>query len=221
MSLKVSNLKKSFAQGESRIEVLKGLNLDVASGKIVAILGQSGAGKSTFLGLLSGLDQPDSGTIEIGGQNVTSLTPEQRTLFRGKNIGIVFQQFHLVPHLSALENVALPLEIQGESNVEDRARKMLESLGLGHRLHHHPGTMSGGECQRVAIARALVGNPSLILADEPSGNLDLETGEKVTQVFFDQIRKSGITTILVTHNPELAKLCDERFALRGGLCVPA
>ncbi|MBX3016811.1 MAG: ABC transporter ATP-binding protein [Bdellovibrionaceae bacterium] len=221
MSLKVTNLKKSFAQGESRIEVLKGLNLEVATGKIVAILGQSGAGKSTFLGLLSGLDVPDSGSVEIGGQNVSALSPEARTLFRGKQIGIVFQQFHLVPHLTALENVALPLEIQGETDVESRARAMLESLGLGHRLHHHPGTMSGGECQRVAIARALVGRPSLILADEPSGNLDLETGEKVTQVFFDQIRKAGITTILVTHNPELARLCDERYSLRGGLCVPS
>lgn len=221
MSLIVQNLKKSFSQGETKIEVLKGLNLHIESGKIVAILGQSGSGKSTLLGLLSGLDNPDEGTIEISGQKMTSLNPEERTLFRGKNIGIVFQQFHLVPHLTALENVALPLEIQGEKDVHGRAAKMLESLGLGHRLHHAPGQMSGGESQRVAIARALVGNPRLILADEPSGNLDLETGEKVTQVFFDQIRKSGITTILVTHNPELAARCDQRFHLRGGLCVPA
>lgn len=221
MSLIVQNLKKSFQQGETKIDVLRGLNLNIDKGQIVAILGQSGSGKSTFLGLLSGLDQPDEGKIEIAGQNITALNPEQRTLFRGKNIGIVFQQFHLVPHLTAVENVSLPLEIQGQKNGTERAQKMLESLGLGHRLDHQPGQMSGGECQRVAIARALVGEPSLILADEPSGNLDLETGDKVTQVFFDQVRRTGVTTILVTHNPELAARCDLRFHLRGGLCVPA
>lgn len=221
MSLIVKDLKKSFRQGNSRIEVLKGLNLEVPTGKIVAIVGQSGAGKSTFLGLLSGLDVPDSGSVQISGQDVTALSPEERTRFRGEQIGIVFQQFHLVPHLTALENVALPLQIQGKDEATSRAREILERLGLGHRLHHQPGTLSGGECQRVAIARALVGHPRLILADEPSGNLDLETGDKVTQVFFDQVRRSGITTILVTHNPELARLCDQRFELRGGLCVPA
>lgn len=221
MSLQVRNLKKSFLQGGSKIDVLKGLNLNVAQGSIVAILGQSGSGKSTFLGLLSGLDDPDEGQIEIAGQDLSRMTPEQRSLFRGQKIGIVFQQFHLIPHLTALENVSLPLEIQGRKEAAGRARSMLESLGLGHRLNHPPGQLSGGECQRVAIARALVNEPSLLLADEPSGNLDMETGDKVMQVFFEQVRRTGITTVLVTHNPELASRCDERFHLRGGLCVQA
>lgn len=221
MSLRIQGLTKSFSQGEARIQVLKGLDLDVPTGQVIAILGQSGSGKSTFLSLLSGLDQPDQGRIEISGTDLVKLNPEEKTRFRGEKIGIVFQQFHLVPHLTALENVSLPLEIRGESEIEARAKAMLASLGLGERLYHLPGQLSGGESQRVAIARALVSKPDLILADEPSGNLDLETGDKVMQVFFDLVRSLNITTILVTHNPDLATRCDRRLTLRGGVCVPS
>lgn len=225
MSLKIQGLWKSFDQNETRIEVLKDLSLEVKTGEVIAIVGQSGSGKSTFLSLLSGLDEPDKGSLEISGTDLAKLSPEERTRFRGDKIGIVFQQFHLVSHLTALENVALPLEIRSHKNEQKnalaRAKEMLESLGMGHRMDHLPGQLSGGESQRVAIARALVGQPDLILADEPSGNLDLETGEKVMQVFFDLVRKYQITTVLVTHNPELAKRCDRTFTLRGGICVPS
>lgn len=221
MSLRIEGLTKSFTQSENRIDVLKGLSLAIETGQVAAIIGQSGSGKSTLLSLLAGLDRADQGHLWVDSDDLSQMSTEELTAFRGQNIGIVFQQFHLVPHLTALENVALPMEILGRPQSQEKARAILEQMNLAHRLDHLPGKLSGGECQRVAIARALVTQPRLILADEPSGNLDLETGEKVMQVFFDIVRKYQITTVLVTHNPDLAQKCDVRFLLQRGVCVQA
>ena len=212
----IDKISKTYSQGGKRIEVLKRLNLKVKKGETVAILGQSGSGKSTFLSLLAGLDQPDFGNIEIDGTDLTKLKQEDLAHFRSKNLGIVFQQYHLMSNLTALENVSLPLELQRQKDAETKARKALEQVGLSHRLSHLPSELSGGECQRVALARAMVTKPSLILADEPSGNLDGNTGKEVMNLLFKLCREHGQTLILVTHNHELAKLCDRCLELRDG-----
>jgi putative ABC transport system ATP-binding protein len=216
MSLVLKNLKKSFFQGETKIEVLKELQAELRDGEVVAILGKSGSGKSTLLSVLAGLMKVDEGLIQLNGQNLTGFTEEQWSDFRGKNISIVFQQYHLVSHLTALENVCLPLEIQNISDSSKKAEAILKELGLGHRMNHYPKELSGGESQRVAIARALVMEPKLLLADEPSGNLDVVTGEVVMSLFFSIIRKYHTTTLLVTHSEELAKRCDRILKLQEG-----
>jgi putative ABC transport system ATP-binding protein len=216
MSLEFVDVHKTFLQGAQEISVLQGLNGKVAAGEIVAILGQSGSGKSTLLSLLAGLDHPSRGSILLRGEAVERKSPEEMARWRGKNIGIVFQQYHLLPHLTAQENVELPLEILGLPDREARAIGLLTDLGLGHRLDHLPRQLSGGECQRVAIARALAPGPNLLLADEPSGNLDSDTGNKVMEAFFRQVKKLQTTTILVTHNRELAESCDRKFLLAHG-----
>lgn len=213
-AIKIDSLKRNFLEGGRSLEILKGINLNLSAGEIVAIVGQSGSGKSTLLSLLALLDNPDSGSIEIMGTNPQKLDISKRSQFRAENIGIIFQQFHLLPHLTALENTELPLEILGRPL--EPAKKLLVELGLGERLHHFPRMLSGGECQRVAIARALATSPPILLADEPSGNLDSETGEKFMDVFFSAIEKRQGTVILVTHNPELAKRCRRRFELKAG-----
>lgn len=217
MSLSLQNIRKNYSQGTSEIQVLKGLTAEIRSGEIVAVVGQSGSGKSTLLSLLAGLDRPQDGHIIIRGQDIVGLSEQQMTSFRAKNIGIVFQHFHLMPHLTALENVMLPLEILGEDRIEDRARDILGLMGLGHREEHFPSQLSGGESQRVAIARALVVQPEFLLADEPSGSLDSETGDKVMDVFFDVVRQKKMTTVLVTHSEALARRCDRILTLKNGL----
>ncbi len=217
MSLKLDAVRKKYLQGDAEIEVLKGLSAEIQNSEVVAIVGQSGSGKSTLLSLLAGLDRPSSGHIYIGGQEVSRLSEEEMTAFRGRKIGIVFQQFHLLPHLTALENVMLPLEIWDDENRVERAQKMLGQMGLSHRLHHFPSQMSGGECQRVAIARALVVKPEILLADEPSGNLDTATGRKVMDVFFEVARANKVTTVLVTHSEALAQACDRQLVLENGI----
>ncbi len=216
--IQVENIKKSFKQSENSIEILKNLNLSVNKGDRIAILGQSGSGKSTFLSLMSGLDSPDSGEIKINGVRTTKLNEKEWTQFRAKNISIVFQQYHLVGHLTALENVMLPLEILGESEKEaqSRALTLLDEVGLKDRAIHFPSQLSGGESQRVAIARALITRPNLLLADEPSGNLDQETGTKVMNLFFDITTKYETTTLLVTHNEQLAARCNVVYRLTQG-----
>ncbi|MBL7546225.1 MAG: ABC transporter ATP-binding protein [Bdellovibrionaceae bacterium] len=216
--IEVENLKKSFKQSENAIEILKNLNLNVKKGEKVGILGQSGSGKSTFLSLMSGLDAPDSGDIRINGVSTTKLSEKDWTDFRAKNISIVFQQYHLVGHLTAAENVMLPLEILGvdEKQAQTKALTLLEEVGLKNRVHHFPHQLSGGESQRVAIARALITTPNLLLADEPSGNLDQETGQKVMSLFFDITSKYQTTTLLVTHNEQLASRCDVVYKLSQG-----
>lgn len=216
MSLVLNNVSKSFHLGETTIQVLKGLNVSIEPGQVVSIVGQSGSGKSTLLSLLAGLERADSGDILVDKYNLSPLDERQMTTFRAQNIAIVFQQYHLIAHLTALENVMLALEILKMENPKEKAEEALKELGLGHRLNHFPSQLSGGECQRVAIARALVVKPKILLADEPSGNLDIQTGEKVMDVFFEIIRKHQITTILVTHSEALAKKCERVLRLENG-----
>jgi putative ABC transport system ATP-binding protein len=216
MSLVLKNLVKNFRQGEEVVQVLKGLNAEIKNSEVVAIVGQSGGGKSTLLSLMAGLDRPTSGQVLVGDSDLTAMTEKEMTHFRGQKIDIVFQQFHLLPHLTALENVTLPLEILGAQNREERAKEILNKMNLGHRLNHFPSQLSGGECQRVAIARALVVEPEILLADEPSGNLDSITGAKVMDAFFNVIREHNVTTVLVTHSESLAKKCDRQLTLQNG-----
>lgn len=218
--LSVHALKKGYLQGESQISVIDGLDLEVREGESVAILGQSGSGKSTLLSLLAGLDRPDSGVVRLAGQDLNLLDERELSLFRAKNLSIVFQQFHLFPHLSALENVEIPLELLKVSGTREKARAALEAVGLSHRLSHFPDLMSGGERQRVAIARAFAVSPKILLADEPSGNLDQQTGDSVMNLLFHESKNRGMTLVLVTHNEELAKRCDRRLKLAGGKLSP-
>lgn len=190
--------------------------MDVKAGEKVAILGPSGCGKSTLLSLLAGLDKPDVGTVEIDGQNLAKMSEDERSQTRSEKLGIVFQQYHLMRNLTAIENVGLPLEILGKTDYADRARISLKKVGLSHRVAHFPSEMSGGECQRVAIARALVTQPSLVLADEPSGNLDQKTGQEVMDMLFSLCEEYKTTLILVTHNQELANRCDRALLLKNG-----
>ena len=216
--LKVSKLCKSYTQGDKEVRVHTQINLEVSRGERIAILGQSGCGKSTLLSLLGGLDNPDSGTIEVDGVELAKMSEDERSKNRSQKLGIIFQQYHLMRNLTALENVGLPLEILNTANHERQAGEALSQVGLSHRSSHFPSEMSGGECQRVAIARALVTQPSLILADEPSGNLDQKTGEEVMNLLFHLCSQHNLTLLLVTHNRELAHRCDRILELtEGGL----
>jgi putative ABC transport system ATP-binding protein len=212
----VQNLHKSFKSKQSSLEILRGINFNIEKGKTVAITGHSGSGKSTLLGLLSGLDQPDSGKILYDGNDIFSMSFSEQNKFRAQNISLIFQNYYLIPHLTALENVSLPMQILKLDHADSEARKLLEEVGLGHRLDHYPGELSGGECQRVAIARGLVTKPLVLLADEPTGSLDTETGDKVMNLYFDLVRKQGLTSIIVTHNEELAARCDLELKLFQG-----
>jgi putative ABC transport system ATP-binding protein len=214
----VENLNKSFFQNQNQISILKNLSLQVNAGEVIGLVGQSGSGKTTFLTLMSGLEKPDTGKILVNDTDLVKLSEEQLTQFRAKNISIVFQQYHLISHLTALENVMLPLEVMGISQQEakERALNLLNEVGLANRVEHFPSQLSGGESQRVAIARALVTTPKVIYADEPSGNLDQETGAKVMSLFMSIVKKYQITTLLVTHNLELAGLCQKVYKLQNG-----
>jgi len=210
------NVKKSYGQGSSRVEVLKGINLKIESGETLALVGKSGSGKSTLLSLMAGLDQVDSGEIWIQEKCINKLSEKELTLFRAQNIGIVFQQFHLVSTLTALENVLLPLNILKNPNALEIATKLIDQVGLSHRSHHLPSELSGGESQRVAIARALSTSPAILFADEPSGNLDEETGLKVMDLLFEMVKQTKTTLILVTHDRDLAKKCSRIILLEHG-----
>ncbi len=214
--IQVRDLEKTFQQGSSEISVLRGLNFSMQRGETLAIVGQSGSGKSTLLSLLAGLETPSAGSIHIHQQRLSDLSQAELTKFRGQSIGIIFQQFHLMRSLSALENVLLPLDIAGVKNAERKAMEALEQVGLEHRAHHLPSQLSGGECQRVAIARAFVTEPALLLADEPSGNLDQDTGERVMQILFDAVAERGMSMILVTHDRQLAARCQRQLTLQHG-----
>lgn len=216
MSLQITHLKKSYVQAAEKLVILNDLNLQVQSSEVVAVVGASGSGKSTFLSLVAGLDRFEDGDIIINNKSIKNLNTEQMTHFRAQNIGFVFQQFHLISHLTAFENIALPLEILGRDFSDDDILKALENVGLSHRATHKPAELSGGECQRLALARGLITKPSLLLADEPSGNLDSETGAKVMNLFFEQVRSTKTTTVLVMHDLDLAKKCDRVFVLKNG-----
>lgn len=217
--ISIAQVKKSFQEVGRRVEVLRGINFEVNQGTSMAIVGKSGSGKSTLLSLLAGLDDPDEGELKILGNTWSQLSERERAHFRMNHIGIVFQQFHLLEHLSALENIALPLEIAKKSEIQKAARDALALVGLNNRASHRPSQLSGGECQRVAIARALVMNPDIILADEPSGNLDSETGAMVMDQLFDLISRQQKTLVLVTHSDELAARCDRRMRLLSGQAI--
>ncbi len=223
MSIQIRDLNKSYALANNKLndklQILKNLNAEIQTGEVVAVVGASGSGKSTLLSLLSGLDHADSGELFIHGQNILKLNPKEMISFRAQNIGIIFQQFHLVSHLTAFENVALPLEILNRKYTADEILNRLDQVGLKNRSNHKPSELSGGESQRLAIARALVAGPSLLLADEPSGNLDSETGKKVMDLFFNQVRNQKTTTILVTHDMSLAEQCDRKLILKQGQFV--
>ncbi len=217
--LQLKKITKTFHQGDQLVEVLENINLSVNPGEQIAILGQSGSGKSTLLSIMAGLDHPDLGTVEVNQENLASISQDELSRFRSKHIGIVFQQYHLMRHLTALENVSIPLELQHTLEPSKKAREALHSVGLSNRLDHFPSQLSGGECQRVAIARAMITEPSIILADEPSGNLDQKTGKEIMGLIFRLCRDRGQTLILVTHNHDLAKNCDRTVILSEGILL--
>nr|WP_243370048.1 ABC transporter ATP-binding protein [Microvirga solisilvae] len=206
----------SLGRGAARVHILKGISLGVDKGEAVGLVGPSGSGKSTLLMTMAGLERPDSGKVIVDGTDLSGLDEDALARFRGRRIGIVFQSFHLVPTMTALENVALPLELAGEDEAFERAEAELQAVGLGHRLHHYPAQLSGGEQQRVAIARAIVPNPAILVADEPTGNLDENTGTSIVDLLFALKRDRGATLVLVTHDLNLARLCDRTVRLRSG-----
>ena len=211
--LELKSLKKSYQQGSQGIEIFQNLNFQLEEGQSVSIMGKSGSGKSTLLSLISGIIKPDEGEISLNSISYQDLKESELNDFRATNIGFIFQNFHLVSYLNALENVMIPAKICNIPKPKERAIELLESVGLGHRLDHLPSQLSGGEKQRVAIARALIHNPKLILADEPSGNLDEETGNAVMDMLFELIKKNNTTLILVTHSKDVASRCEKTYEL--------
>lgn len=201
------------------VEILRGIDLEVARGETVGIIGPSGSGKTSLLMILAGLERATIGSVQLDDINFDGLSEDALARIRGEKVGIVFQDFHLIPNMTALENVALPLELSGHTNSFPRAEEALEEVGLAHRLTHYPGQLSGGEQQRVALARAMAPKPALILADEPTGNLDGDTGEKIMDLMFDTHRKSGTTLIMVTHEMGLADRCARRISISDGRIV--
>ena len=217
MLLEINQLYKSFPQADhGQIDVLKNINLEIHEGETVAVVGQSGSGKSTLLSLMAGLDRQTAGSLRLRDKEISEMSEVKLTQFRAENIGIIFQQFYLMPHLTALENVSLPLEMFGYEDYLNRAKETLQQVGLSDREQHFPHQLSGGESQRVAIARAVVGRPSILLADEPTGNLDNETGVQVANLLFDLVKTTGMTMLLVTHNTEMAKRCSRQMTLQFG-----
>ncbi|MBR7629129.1 ABC transporter ATP-binding protein [Aeromonas popoffii] len=212
----VKGLGKTVRLGQESLTILEGIDLQVNTGETLALVGASGSGKSTLLGLLAGLDLPSQGDIEILGQSLVQLDEEGRARLRAEQVGFIFQSFLLLPTLSALENVMLPAELRGETRCEPRARELLAAVGLSERLHHLPPRLSGGEQQRVAIARAFMTRPSLLLADEPTGNLDSKTGETVIELLFQLNREHGTTLVVVTHDHELAQRCQRQLVMAAG-----
>ena len=218
--VRATGLEKRFVMGDSTVYALSGVDLTVEQGELIAILGPSGSGKSTLLGLLGGLDAPSSGRVEVGGVDITHMSENHLADIRNRKIGFVFQFFNLIPTLTALENVELPIQFSRNSNSPHRrAEELLTLVGLAHRIKHRPGQLSGGEQQRVAIARALANAPDLILADEPTGNLDTATGEMVMQTLLDVRRETGTTLIIVTHDEQIAGLADRILTMRDGAFV--
>jgi len=209
-------VSKVVATAEGELAILEGVSLEIKAGETVAVVGASGSGKTTLLGILAGLDLPSSGRVVLEGSEITALDEEQRALVRGRHVGFVFQSFQLLDSLTALENVLLPAEIRGDRAAATAARELLEQVGLGQRTHHYPRQLSGGEQQRVAIARAFASKPSVLFADEPTGNLDTITGERVIELLFELNREFATTLILVTHDERLAGRCDRRLEIAAG-----
>jgi putative ABC transport system ATP-binding protein len=214
--LAVNHLTKRFESGDQMLTVLDDVSFTVHEGETCAVVGPSGSGKTTLLGLCAGLDRPSDGTVELCGIELNPLTEDERAEVRNQHVGFVFQTFRLIPTLTALENVMVPAELRGSGNVKARAADLLERVGLGDRLDHYPVQLSGGERQRVSLARAFINEPRILFADEPTGNLDVETADTIEDLIFDLNRKAGTTLVLVTHNLELAQKTGRVIRLRGG-----
>lgn len=217
--IRTDALTKQVTTGEQQLTILHDINLQIASGEAVAIIGASGSGKSTLLGLLAGLDLPTSGKVHLDSVDIFALDEDERAALRGKVMGFVFQSFQLLPALTALENVMLPLELARIPDAETPAKRLLERVGLGQRLDHYPKQLSGGEQQRVAIARAFATNPRLLLADEPTGNLDSATGTQIIELMFELNREHGTTLVLVTHDEALSRRCSRQIRLVDGRLI--
>ena len=217
----VEGLGRRVRDADGWLSILEDVSFRVASGDTAAIVGASGSGKSTLLGLLAGLDLPSAGRVVVGGQSLFDLDEDGRAAWRARHVGFVFQNFQLLPQMTALENVMLPLELAGEAAAAERARELLDRVGLAERAGHYPRTLSGGEQQRVAIARAFAGSPPLLLADEPTGSLDAATGERIIDLLFALNREAGATLVLVTHDEGLAARCRQRLTLKAGRLVKA
>ena len=212
----VRNVSQRVTLGGEALTILQGIDLEVKPAETVALVGASGSGKSTLLSLLAGLDRASEGEIEVAGVRLDALDEEGRARLRAEQIGFIFQSFQLLPGLTALENVMLPAEIRGLPQARQKATRLLDEVGLADRLHHHPAQLSGGEQQRVAIARAFIGQPALLLADEPTGNLDRHTGDKIADLLFQLNREHGTSLVIVTHDERLAARCARRLHLQGG-----
>ena len=217
MILEASELHHTYLQGKNKLKILKGINFNLEQGETLSIMGKSGSGKSTLLNLMAGLMKPSRGVIKLEGNDFSKLNDQKRTIIRGKSLGIIFQQFHLLPHLNALENVSFAAKINNIPDAEERAKNLLKRVGLSYRRSHFPHELSGGEMQRVAVARALVTAPKLILADEPSGSLDENNAHEIIDLIFDLVREKSTSLIFVTHDQDLSKKCHRRLILDGGV----
>ncbi len=217
--IKTENLQKRVPMAGGELEILKGIELEIKRGESLAIVGASGSGKSTLLGLMAGLDEPSAGRVVINGTDLGSMNEDQRAKFRGEHVGFVFQSFQLLPALTALENVMLPLELKGQDDAKTQAEHFLDRVGLGSRLGHYPRQLSGGEQQRVAISRAFASRPDILFADEPTGNLDTHTGKTIIDLLFELNREEGTTLVLVTHEERLAGRCHHQVRLEAGRVV--
>ena len=217
--IQLHDVHLTLSSAAGAVNILRGIDLSVAEGESVGIVGPSGSGKSTMVMIVAGLERASRGTVRVAGADLTAMSEDQLALFRRHNVGIVFQSFHLVPAMTALENVAIPLELAGRADAFARAQAELETVGLGHRLHHYPAQLSGGEQQRVAVARAFAPSPKLILADEPTGNLDGATGRQVIDLLFAAQARQGTTLVLITHDSELASRCQRTIRLADGRIV--
>jgi putative ABC transport system ATP-binding protein len=212
----LAGVNLSLGQGAARVHILKDINLTIGRGEAVGFIGPSGSGKSTLLMVMAGLERPDKGAVSVAGQDLSRLDEDALARFRGRHIGIVFQSFHLIPTMTALENVAVPLELAGQTNAFAQARIELEAVGLGARAAHYPAQLSGGEQQRVALARALAPRPAILVADEPTGNLDEATGREIVDLMFARFSAHAMTLVLVTHDTALAHRCDRVIRVRSG-----
>jgi len=217
--IELYKVSKVVPSGAEMLTILHSLDLTIPDGQFITVIGPSGSGKSTLLGLIAGLDEPTAGEIRIDGQSITNMSEDALAQLRGAKIGFIFQSFHLMPSLTALENILVPMEIAGAGNARERAQSLLEDVDLVARAHHYPSQLSGGEQQRVAIARAFANNPSILLADEPTGNLDSRNGHHVFELMVDMNRKRNATLVLVTHEHELATPADRQISLRDGRVV--
>jgi putative ABC transport system ATP-binding protein len=215
-AIALAGVNLSLGQGAARVHILKDIALNIGSGEAIGLIGPSGSGKSTLLMVMAGLERADTGSVTVAGEDLGALGEDALARFRGRNVGIVFQSFHLIPTMNALENVAVPLELAGVGDAQERARNELAAVGLGERLHHYPAELSGGEQQRVAVARALAPNPAIVVADEPTGNLDEDTGKQIIDLLFASHATRGTTLVLVTHDAALATRCERVVRLRSG-----